>query len=120
MRLIVLCLGHGKTQKDRLGFGEAGPTVGVSNGRHSGIAHGASGSVARLGTNDLEGRRQGDRRWAGNRGSAPDEVSASQGERSTDAPAVGRAAAGADETGRGAGLSVRLDRKSTRLNSSHT
>src|SRR5882762_8338616 len=81
MRLIVLCLGHGKTQKDRLGFGEAGPTVGVSNGRHSGIAHGASGSVARLGTNDLEGRRQGDRRWAGNRGAAPDEVSASQGER---------------------------------------
>ena len=32
MRLIVLCLGHGKAQKDRLGFGEAGPTVGVSNG----------------------------------------------------------------------------------------
>src|SRR5882762_5133974 len=109
MRLIVLCLRHGKTQKDRLGFGEAGPTVGVSNGGHSGIAHGASGSVARLGTNDLEGRRQGDRRWAGNRGAAPDEVSASQGERSTDAPAVGRAAAGADETGRGAGLSVRLE-----------
>ena len=109
MRLIVLCLGHGKTQKDRLGFGEAGPTVGVSNRRHSGIAHGASGSVARLGTNDLEGRRQGDRRWAGNRGAAADEVSASQGERSTDAPAVGRAAAGADGTGRGAGLSVRLE-----------
>jgi len=109
MRLIMLCLGHGKAQKDRPGFGEAGPTVGVSNGRHSGIAHGASGSVARLGTNDLEGRRQGDRRWAGNRGSAPDEVSGSQGECSTDAPAVGRAAAGADETGRGAGLSVRLE-----------
>ena len=111
MRLIVLCLGHGKTQNNRLGFSEAGPTVGVSNGRHSGIAHGSSGSVARLGTNDLKGRRQGDRRWAGNRGSAPDEVSAPQGERSTDAAAVGRAAAGADETGRGAGLSVCLEKQ---------
>src|SRR2546425_12754625 len=89
MRLIVLCLGHGKTQKDRLGFGEAGPTVGVSNRRHSGIAHGASGFVACLGTNELEGRRQGDRRWTGHRGAAPDKVSASQGEHSTDAPAVG-------------------------------
>src|SRR5437588_11446936 len=108
MRLIVLCLGHGKAQKDRLGFGEAGPIVGVSNGGHPGIAHGPSGSVARLGTNDLEGRRQGDRRWAGNRGSATDEVSASQGARSSGAPAEGRAVAGADGVGRGSGNSGSL------------
>ena len=82
LRQRCTCNSEQQTQKDRLGFGEAGPTVGVSNGRHSGIAHGASGPVARLGTNDLEGRRQGDRRWAG-----------------------------ADETGRGAGLSVRLKPK---------
>src|SRR2546425_11030161 len=101
MRLIVLCSGHGETQKNRLGFGEAGPTAGCSNGRHSGIADGAGGSVAGVGANDLEGGGQGDWRWTGNRGSAPDEVSAPPGQRSTHTRAVGRAAAGADETGKG-------------------
>src|SRR5207247_11355629 len=87
-----------------LGISETGPTAGVSNGGHSGITHGASGSVARLGPNDPEGCRQGDRRWACNRGSTPDQVSTPQGRRSTDTPTVGRAAAGADAVERRAGL----------------
>src|SRR6266576_3391655 len=104
MRLIVLHSGHGKTQKDRLGFGETGPTVGGWHGRHSGIAHGASCSVARFGPHDVKGCRQGDRRWAGDGGPTPDPVSAPQGKCSTDTPAVGRTAAGTDEIGRRAGL----------------
>src|SRR5712671_3139928 len=109
MRLIMLHLGHGKTQKNRLGFGEAGATTGLANRRHSGIADGAGGSVAWSGANDLEGGGQGDWRWTGNRGSAPDKISAPQGERSTHTTALGRAAAGADETGRRAGLSGGLE-----------
>src|SRR5258708_365208 len=112
MRLIVLYWGHGKTQNHRLGFGEAGPIAGLSNGRHSGIADGASGSAARFGANDLEGCGQDDWRWTSHRGSAPDEVSAPQGERSTHTPALGRAAAGADEAARGAGLSDGLEAQS--------
>src|SRR6266404_1424100 len=109
MRLIVLDLGHGKTQKNRLGIGEAGSTTGLSNERHSGIADGPGGPVAWFGANDLEGGRQGDWRWTGNRGSAPDKISAPQGARSAHTTALGRAAAGADETGRGAGLSGCLE-----------
>ena len=103
MRLTVLCSGHGKTQNNRLGFGEASPIIGRSNGRHSGIAHGASCSVARPGTNDLESGRQGDRRWAGDGGSPPDPVSPPQGKGSTDTPTVGRTAASIDALGRRAG-----------------
>ena len=112
MRLIVLCSGHGKTQKNRLGFGETGPTAGLPNGGHSGIADGASGPVAWFGANDLEGGRQGDWRWPGNRGSAPDKISTPQGERSAHTTALGRAAAGADEAARGAGLSDGLEAQS--------
>ena len=105
----MIYLGHGKTQKNRLGTGEAGSTAGLSNGRHSGIADGAGGPVAWFGANDLEGGRQGDWRWTGNRGSAADEVSAPQRQRSTHTAALGRAAAGVNETGRGADFSGGLE-----------
>src|SRR6266850_2430033 len=104
MRLTVLCLGDGKTQKDRFGISEAGPDSGVSHSRRSRVAHGPSCAVTGVGANDLERCRQGDWRWASHSGSAPEEISAPQGECSADTSALGREAAGADEAGGGAGV----------------
>ena len=104
MRLIVLALGHGKTQKNRLRVSKRGSTVGGANRRHSGIAHGTSRSATCFGANDLEGCCQGNRRGTGDGGSTPDPVSTPQRERSSDSQAVGRPTAGTDDTGRGASL----------------
>ena len=109
MRLIVLCLGHGKTQKDRFGISEGSSTGGLWHPRHPGVAHGPGGSAAGLGANDLEGSRQSDGRRAGDGGSAPEPVSASQRSRATDCPKVGRAAAGTPAVGGRAGLFVCLE-----------
>src|SRR2546422_364667 len=104
MRLTVLCSGHGKTKKDRFGFGGSGPTGSRTHGRHPRIAHGSSYPVARLGPHDVEGCRQGAWGWACHRSSPPSPIPAKEARRSGTNSPVGRAAAGAHEIGGGAGL----------------
>ncbi len=101
MRLIMLCLDHGETQKDRFGCSSAGPKGGRTDGRRSRVTH---GPFARLGPNDLAGYRQGSRGWAGDGGSPSSPVPGMEGGCQAATSAVGRAAAGAHETGGRAGL----------------
>src|SRR5213593_3102767 len=100
MRLTVLCLGHGKTKKDRFGFGDSGPTGSSAHGRHSGIAHGPSDSFAGSRPNDTEGCRQGDWGWASDGGSSSRPVPALEARHSSTAPPMGRATTGTHEIGR--------------------
>jgi hypothetical protein len=104
MRLIVLWLGHGKTQKDGLGIGGSSSTGGGECERCSRIAHGASCSFACLGANDLEGYGQGTWGWTCDGGSVASPVPATQVGSQTAGAAVGRATAGAHGTGRRAGF----------------
>jgi len=100
MRLTVLCLGHGKTKKDRFGFGDSGPTGSSAHGRHSGIAHGPSDSFAGSRPNDTEGCRQGDWGWASDGGSSSRPVPALEARHSSTAPPMGRATTSTHEIGR--------------------
>ena len=105
----MVCWIHGKTKKDRFGFGGSGSTGGGEGKRCSPIAHGSSRSFACVGPNDLEGDGQGAWSWACDGGSAAGQVPATEGRGQTARAAVGRATAGAHEAGGRGCLSGRME-----------
>jgi hypothetical protein len=112
MRLIVLWLGHGKTKKDRFGFGGSGSIGSGAGGRCQRIARGPSRSVARLGSDDAKGHGQGAWGWPCDGGSPATAVPATKGRSQATRAALGRTAADAHATGRRAGVFGGLEAQS--------